>query len=135
MLIQEGRILVTDENRGGYEMTKFPGGGLEFGEGLEDCLKREFQEELGIEISVDEFYYTNEFLQISRFNEKDQLHSLYYRVSTSADLSGYKEDSKTKVAVDEQHFRWISLDKLNSEEFTFPIDKIVAEKLISELER
>ena len=35
------QLLVSDEFiRGGY-YTKFPGGGLEFGEGTRDCLKRE----------------------------------------------------------------------------------------------
>jgi 8-oxo-dGTP diphosphatase len=32
-----GRILVTDERRGGHLMTKFPGGGHDLGEGLEDA--------------------------------------------------------------------------------------------------
>ena len=39
-LIDEGCILVTDEFRLGIFMTKFPGGGLIYGEGMIDCLKR-----------------------------------------------------------------------------------------------
>ena len=44
------QVLVSDEYiRGGY-YTKFPGGGLEFGEGTLDCIKREWQEELGQDV-------------------------------------------------------------------------------------
>ncbi len=48
----QGDILVSDEERFGNRFTKFPGGGLEFGEGLSDCLKREFIEELNQNIEV-----------------------------------------------------------------------------------
>ncbi|GAJ02545.1 unnamed protein product, partial [marine sediment metagenome] len=34
-------VLLTDEYQLGMKMTKFPGGGLEFGEGPVDCIKRE----------------------------------------------------------------------------------------------
>ena len=44
----QNRILVTDEFIRGNYFTKFPGGGLEFGEGTRDCLKREFKEEANL---------------------------------------------------------------------------------------
>ncbi len=52
-----------------------PGGGLEFGETLEDCLKREFREETGAEIEVGEFLFLNELID-------DPYHAveLFYRV-------------------------------------------------------
>ena len=33
-------------------VTKFPGGGMEFGEGTIDCIKRECMEEFGEEVEV-----------------------------------------------------------------------------------
>ena len=42
LLVEAGRILVTDEFRLGIFMTKFPGGKLNFKEGTIDCLRREF---------------------------------------------------------------------------------------------
>ena len=39
-------LLVSDELVKGMQFTKFPGGGLEWGEGTQDCLVREFREEL-----------------------------------------------------------------------------------------
>ena len=38
-------ILLSDEFQLNTKMTKFPGGGLEFGEGTISCLEREFEEE------------------------------------------------------------------------------------------
>ncbi len=37
----QNEILITDEFQLNTQMTKFPGGGLHFGEGTMDCLKRE----------------------------------------------------------------------------------------------
>lgn len=54
-------LLVSDEKFNGITITKFIGGGLEYGEGLIDCLKREFIEELGIEIEILKHFYTTDF--------------------------------------------------------------------------
>ncbi|AMM52082.1 hypothetical protein TH61_14020 [Rufibacter sp. DG15C] len=40
-----------------------PGGGLEYGEKVKDCLKREFQEETGLTVEVGRFLYLHEFLR------------------------------------------------------------------------
>lgn len=131
LLIHEGNILITHEHREGLYMTKFPGGGLEKGEGLEDCLKREFLEEMNIEIDVDELFYVNDFLQISSFNPKDQLISFYYKVTAGkASIAKIHDLVKAEsVDIKEQRFEWIYLNDLISESFTFPIDKLVVNKL------
>lgn len=53
LIVREGRYLITqrraDVHLGG--LWEFPGGKRESGESLEDCLRRELREELGIEIS------------------------------------------------------------------------------------
>jgi 8-oxo-dGTP diphosphatase len=52
--IHNSMVLVNEEVIRGFNRTvvKFPGGGLEQGEGTIDCLKREWKEELGIDIGV-----------------------------------------------------------------------------------
>ena len=40
-----------------------PGGGMSFGQSAESCLKREFQEETGLEIAVDNLLFVNEFYE------------------------------------------------------------------------
>src|SRR6266498_1096170 len=72
------QVLVSDEYiRGGY-YTKFPGGGLELGEGTRDCLKREFKEEMNLDVEIGEHLYTTDFYQASAFNPAYQIISIYY---------------------------------------------------------
>ena len=125
----QNEVLVTDEFQLDMKMTKFPGGGMHFGEGTIDCLKRELMEECGQEIEEIEHFYTTDFYQKALFWDDYQLLSIYYlarlkelvhlRVSTRAfDFA--------EMCNGNQSFRWVSADGLNSEEFTFPIDKHVA---------
>ena len=50
LLLEQGHVLVSDELIKGRPITKFPGGGLEYGEGLKDCLVREVREEVALEV-------------------------------------------------------------------------------------
>ena len=71
-------VLLSDEYKFGLAFTKFPGGGLEFGEGVFDALKREFKEELNIEVTEASFFYVNEAFQASAFGKDEQLIAIYY---------------------------------------------------------
>ena len=44
LINEKNEVLITDEFRFGKEVTKFPGGGLHWGEGTIDCLQRECRE-------------------------------------------------------------------------------------------
>ncbi len=132
-LIDEGRILVTDEFRLGIFMTKFPGGGLIYGEGMIDCLKREFMEELNIEIGNISHYYTTDFFLASELLPvESQLINVYYLVKAKKpyrlQTTGKKFDFPDMVD-GVQCFRWIPIRELTEEEFTFPIDKFIVHKL------
>ncbi|MBK9191902.1 MAG: NUDIX hydrolase [Crocinitomicaceae bacterium] len=131
LLISDDRILITHEHRKGIDMTKFPGGGLEKGEGLKDCLIREFREELGIGIEVGELFYVNDFLQVSAFNSSEQLISFYYLVETKSDLTNLLIFGDQAMVNEPYHMKveFLNLEDLHESRFTFPIDKIVAEKL------
>jgi 8-oxo-dGTP diphosphatase len=130
LLINElNQVLISDECRNGYAFTKFPGGGMEFGEGFKETLIREFQEELNIEIEVDELFYFNEFFQVSKFNPNDQLFSFYYLVNYPQWKSIVTDQHDVPLTMDGEKHRWIPLKNLKKELFTFPIDQLVAEKL------
>ncbi len=66
-------LLVADETYRERSFTKFPGGGLEWGEGTIACLKREFEEEFQLSIQVKDLLYTTDFFQVSTFHENDQV--------------------------------------------------------------
>jgi ADP-ribose pyrophosphatase YjhB (NUDIX family) len=133
LLIWNNRILVSDEWIGEHQFTKFPGGGLEWGEGLEECVKREFLEEIGLEIEADGLYYVTDFFQVSAFRPNDQIVSFYYKVSSSSPDKIAVRHSKFDFGEDKLVFRWVNLSDLNPEEFRFPIDRIVVQKLIDSL--
>lgn len=135
LIINKEKILVTDEFRMGIRMTKFPGGGNEWGEGLIETVKRECMEELGQEPVSAEHFYTTDFFVASAFRAEDQLISVYYKI-----ILPHPEKIKTaeqKFAFEEekdcaQIFRWIELKNLSPEQFTFPIDKKVVALLKGE---
>ncbi|WP_107039178.1 NUDIX domain-containing protein [Brumimicrobium mesophilum] len=127
LINSKNEVLLSDERRFGKEFTKFPGGGLELGEGLKDCLKREFQEELHLEIEVQELIYLTDFYQKSAFHKDDQIISVYYSVSAhDLGIIPVKEiPFDFEVNAIEAH-RWKRVEDLKDEDLTFPIDKLVA---------
>ncbi|MEO6894510.1 MAG: NUDIX hydrolase [Ginsengibacter sp.] len=117
------QILLSYELIRGKYYTKFPGGGLEFGEGTIDGLKREFSEEMNLSIEVKDHFYTTDFYQQSAFNPNDQIISIYYYVSSDEpfDLNTINStEGRT------ENFRFINLAELSEEKVSFPIDKVVA---------
>ena len=123
-------VLLSDEYREGAYMTKFPGGGLQFGEGTIDCLKREALEEFDQEIEVLEHFYTTDFFQKALFFKNQQLICIYY-IAKFITEPKFKISNKNfdfpEVIEGAQSFRWIPLEKLSPELLTFPIDKKIVE--------
>lgn len=130
------QVLVADEYVRGGLYTKFPGGGLEFGEGTRDCLKRELREELGIEAEIGDHIYTTDYFQMSAFRPDDQIISIYYFAKQLEELKiqirekQFDFDEKQmeiyKNTGETETFRWIEWNNFSEETVTLPIDKIVA---------
>ena len=139
LLGENNQVLVSDEFIRGSYYTKFPGGGLEFGEGTRDCLKREFMEEMNLNVQVGEHIYTTDYFQMSAFNPEHQIISIYYFAQAlepitaplrhkpfdfdEQQLAVYKEKGETET------FRFINWDDFSEESVTLPIDKVVAKML------
>lgn len=142
ILINEHKqVLVSDEYIRGMYVTKFPGGGLEFGEGTRDCLQREFMEEMNLKIKVTDHIYTTDFYQESAFKAGHQIISIYYYAEAlesitvplrtkifdfdKQQLRTYEKTGETET------FRFVNWEDFSEESVTLPIDKIVA-KLLKE---
>ena len=138
LLDEEKRLLVSDEFIRGNYITKLPGGGLEIGEGTRDGLAREFMEEANIVVNVGDHFYTTDFFQISAFNNKDQIISIYYLVHTE-DTRLIKAKEKAFDFLPEEvadkngtaeHLRWIPFHEINEDAMTLPIDKVAVKMLV-----
>ena len=136
LLGENKQVLVSDEYIRGEYFTKFPGGGLEFGEGPRDCLKREFKEEMDLDVEVTDHLYTTDFFQMSAFNPEHQIISIYYFARAlepikaplrtkpfdfdERELKVYAERKETET------FRFIDWAAFNEQSVHLPIDKVVA---------
>ena len=137
LINDKNQILVSDEFIRGSYYSKFPGGGLELGEGTRECLKREFKEEMNLNVEVGEHIYTTDFFQVSAFNPSHQIISIYYFVKALEEIQiplrlkefDFDED-QLKIYEKENEietFRFIDWDSFSADSVTLPIDKIVAE--------
>jgi 8-oxo-dGTP diphosphatase len=124
----KNEILLSDECRFGHFFTKFPGGGVEKGEGIVDALHREFQEEMNLEIKDATPFYYNDFYQESAFRKEDQVVSFYYLVQCETSKI-VVEDYEIPFQEETEKQRWISVAALSANDLTFPIDKVVVDKL------
>lgn len=128
----QDELLLSDEFRNGHAFTKFVGGGLEWGEGTRDCLRREIKEEIGIDARVGKLYYLNDFFQQSAFNKNDQLISFYYKIAVINFDEIKIENHSLPLTKNGEKFRWKKISSLHSDDVTFPVDKIVLVKIIEE---
>jgi 8-oxo-dGTP diphosphatase len=129
---EDEEVLITDEYVLDRKMTKFPGGGMKFGEGTADCIKREAREEFGQDIEIISHFYTTDFFQKSYFHKDHQIISIYY-------LIRFREPVKFKISKKpfdfpelingSRSFRWIKIKDLSDDVLTLPIDRHVASLL------
>lgn len=136
LINEKQQVLVSDEFIRGMQITKFPGGGLEFGEGTRDCLKREFMEEMNLKVEIGDHIYTTDFYQISAFDNQKQIMSIYYFAKALEEIKAplrekefdfdeqqlkvYYETGETET------FRFVDWNNFSEAVVTLPIDKIVA---------
>jgi 8-oxo-dGTP diphosphatase len=137
LMDEQRRVLVSDEFIRGKYYTKFPGGGLEFGEGTRDCLRREFMEEMGLRVDVGQHIYTTDFFQVSAFSPGHQIISIYYFVHPlepiraplrivpfhfdEEQMQVYREKGETET------FRFVDWHAFTPDAVTLPIDKVVVD--------
>lgn len=115
IIYKDEAYFATQRGYGEFDgMWEFPGGKIEPGESPEDALKREIQEELGIDIGVKEFLCTTEYDYPS------------FHLTMHCYLCGIKTG---KIELREhKSARWLRSEELGSVEW-LPADKDVISRL------
>ena len=122
LAVREGRLLV--QRAQGDPCLSVPGGHVAFGETGAQTLRREFREELGLEIEVGPLAAVGEVF--FRWNGPCQQIGLYYTVNFPGEpWEGlrYSLDSPEKVG-----FLWVPVEKIQRGEAEFCLPKL-AERL------
>jgi len=83
---------------------EFPGGKIEIGETIQECIKREISEELGIEIVVGEHLIT--------------IDHTYPHLRVTLTVHHSRHLAGVPQAIECDEIRWVSLDELDN--FNFP---------------
>ncbi len=123
--IKNACILINEELIKGKKIIKLPGGGLQYGEGTIDCLKREWREELDLDIEIKQHFYTTDFFQASAY-DNSQIISIYYIVNANV------PDKIINKLENERTF-WLPFEQFTESTFTLPIDKHVASLIIKNM--
>lgn len=127
LLIHQGALMILKEPYAGEILYKFPGGGLEFGEGTLACLERELIEELNLQLTEAIHFYTQEEFIRSKFRSNEQLLTLYYRIKVE-DITVIRDVEESILEI-----MWVPLDELNIDHVNLPIDRHVVQLLLQRL--
>lgn len=88
ILVRDGRVLLVRHEREGASYWVVPGGHVEEDEPLEVTLKREFREEIGLEVRVEDIVMINDFI-----SPKRHILNLYFSVTESDGASAEPRDT------------------------------------------
>ena len=83
VLVRDGGVLLVKHDRPSGSYWVVPGGRVGFGETLPDALRREFAEELSMDVRVDDFAFLND---AAPADEVRHVVNVYFRVSCDDEL-------------------------------------------------
>lgn len=112
ILIEDNRILLLKHNNLGPKgyLWAPPGGGVEFHETSTSALSKEFSEETGLEVSIRDFLFVNEYI-----DQKYHAIELFFQVEKKG--GQLKLGTDPEVPAEEQildEFKWFTFAELDA---------------------
>ncbi|MFB2881744.1 8-oxo-dGTP diphosphatase MutT [Floridanema aerugineum] len=102
---EQGKILIDRRRPEGLMggLWEFPGGKLEPGETVQDCIKREIQEELAIKVEIGDHLIT--------------IDHTYSQFHVTLNVYHCRHESGEPQPIECDEIRWVTVDELPSYEF------------------
>lgn len=135
LINEKDELLLSHEEIEGFKFTKLPGGGIKFGESPPEALKREYREEVDINVEVGNLVFAGDVFIQNRFIPEEQVITLYYYVKYD-DWKNIKLKAAAHHSLGKENkikHEWKPLKEINEDTFTFVSDKRLAEKVIKEI--
>lgn len=134
VFIHNDQVLISEERYKEVDMFKFPGGGMEEGEGLQDALKREVLEEMGLDVEIMDHLYTTDFHTTSTFDTSVQVLSVYFLIDQgSFDVDDIPQWGVESTAQKKERFSWYPIESLSLDQFTFETERKAFSVLLNRL--
>jgi mutator protein MutT len=120
VLIEDNRILIVKQEVSRQRHWALPGGKLEYGETIEQCLVREMSEETGIEVEVKELLYiTDRFRHLN--NHIVHISFLVERIGKKPKVLNWKHTDEKMI----REVKMVPIDELMDYGFSQKFYKIV----------
>jgi len=117
ILDKNGRFLLCKEDNGLWDL---PGGGLELGESIEDCLRRELTEETGFKVNKVDL----KNIKVATYVDKKNTSVANIFIQTEVDVGGFTPSRECR------EYRYFSTDEAKRELVYQSVDELV--KLLDE---
>ncbi len=125
VIVFEGRILIikrSDYDDFGAGTWEFPGGRINFGEELHECLEREVMEETGLQIKVGEVLYASTFLT----SESRQVVVITYLCTSKTD--------KVKLSFEHSDYLWANREQIGEKLYRTILEDMISNNVFDRIE-
>lgn len=106
IVIKDEKVLLVSSRYHGEEFYLFPGGGVEFGETIEEAAIRETFEETGVKVKIKNLFHVNEYIYAKDWNKRSV--SMFFIAEVVEILEPTTNDNGKIKEV-----RWIKLSELD----------------------
>ena len=107
IVIKDGKVLLVNSRYKDEEFYLFPGGGMKFGETIEEAAVRETLEETGAKVKIKDLFHVNEYIYADDWNKRSV--SIFF-IAEVVEISEPKTNDNGKI----KEVKWIKLDELDN---------------------